>query len=320
MRGIHKVIVKNKRLHYEFELKRNITIIAGDSATGKSTLVGMIADYYNLGESSGIQFSCDKSCKIISGMDWKTQLETTKDSIVFIDEGNEFIFTIDFAREIKKSDNYYVIITRESIPSLPYSVEEIYGIRSSGKYKGLKQVYHEFYHIYSIDDNLTASKPELVLTEDSNSGFEFFYSVCDDRKISCCTAEGKTKIFSALTKSKARNILVVADGAAFGSEIGRIYEYISTRPNISLYLPESFEWLILSSDVINDSDVKTILAKPSDYIESSTYFSWEQYFTFLLATKSADTYLRYSKHKLNEAYVQPKIKGEIIKNILPLNI
>ena len=42
MRGKYRVVVKNKRLHYEFEIKRNITIIKGDSATGKTTLINMI--------------------------------------------------------------------------------------------------------------------------------------------------------------------------------------------------------------------------------------------------------------------------------------
>ena len=37
MKGKHKIVVKNNRLHYEFEIKRNITIIKGDSATGKTT-------------------------------------------------------------------------------------------------------------------------------------------------------------------------------------------------------------------------------------------------------------------------------------------
>lgn len=29
MNGKHKIVVKNNRLHYEFEIKRNITIIKG---------------------------------------------------------------------------------------------------------------------------------------------------------------------------------------------------------------------------------------------------------------------------------------------------
>lgn len=64
----------------------------------------------------------------------------------------EDIKTEEFAGEIQKTDNYYVIVTRESLPTLPYSVEEIYGIRTSGKYGTLKQSYHEFYRIYGTNN------------------------------------------------------------------------------------------------------------------------------------------------------------------------
>lgn len=47
MKGKHKIVVKNNRLHYEFEIKRNITIIKGDSATGKTTLINMIRQFAN---------------------------------------------------------------------------------------------------------------------------------------------------------------------------------------------------------------------------------------------------------------------------------
>lgn len=42
MKGKHRVIVQNNRLHYEFEIGRNITVILGDSATGKTTLINML--------------------------------------------------------------------------------------------------------------------------------------------------------------------------------------------------------------------------------------------------------------------------------------
>ena len=93
--------------------------------------------------------------------------------IVFIDEGNEFIKTVEFADTIQKTDNYYVIVSRESLPSLPYSVEEIYGIRTSGKYGTLKPCYHEFYRIYGAQTLKKDIKPEVVITEDSNSGYQF---------------------------------------------------------------------------------------------------------------------------------------------------
>ena len=59
-----------------------------------------------------------------------------------------FITTDEFSSAVKKSDNYYVIVTREGLPNLPYSVDEIYGIKSSGKYGTLQQTYQEFYRIY----------------------------------------------------------------------------------------------------------------------------------------------------------------------------
>ena len=88
MKGKHFVSVKNNVLQYQFELRRNITIIKGNSASGKTTLVDMIREYYNDEESSGITLQCDKTCAVLEGRQWKLLLENTKDSIVFIDEGN----------------------------------------------------------------------------------------------------------------------------------------------------------------------------------------------------------------------------------------
>ena len=45
MKGTYLVTVKNNVLQYQFEIRRNITIIKGDSATGKTTLVDMIREY-----------------------------------------------------------------------------------------------------------------------------------------------------------------------------------------------------------------------------------------------------------------------------------
>ena len=52
MKGSHKIIVQNKRIRYDFEIRRNITVIRGDSATGKTALVDMIREHYENGEAS----------------------------------------------------------------------------------------------------------------------------------------------------------------------------------------------------------------------------------------------------------------------------
>ena len=81
------------------------------------------------------------------------QLRAVHSSLVFIDEGNRFTASEDFARAIRGTDNYYVIVTRESLPNLPYSVTEIYGIHSSGKYAYPEPVYHQMYRIYGEHKN-----------------------------------------------------------------------------------------------------------------------------------------------------------------------
>lgn len=182
MRGSHKIIIQNKRTRYDFTIRRNLTVIQGDSATGKTTLIDMIQEYDENGSASGITLTSDKKCTTLSGRRWETDLSAIQDSIVFIDEGNEFIFSDRFAALIQHSDNYYVIVTRESTPSLPYSVKEIYGIRNSGKYGTLKQTYNEFFPLYPAVFSKEAEKPKIMITEDSNAGYQFFQNFATPKK------------------------------------------------------------------------------------------------------------------------------------------
>lgn len=315
MRGKHKIIVSTKRLKYELELRRNLTIIRGDSATGKTTLVDMIRDFVNNPSGTPVELVCDKKCHVLEGSLWKEQLSGIDDNIVFIDEGNEFIKSVEFAEEIQKTDNYYVIVTRESLPSLPYSVEEIYGIRTSGKYGTLKQSYHEFYRLYGTDTYEKNVKPDIVITEDSNSGYQFFDQICRENDLECESMNGKSNVFHYLNLHRNEKILVIADGAAFGSEIDRVLQLINGRKDIALYLPESFEWLILSSGILKNNYIEKILNDPSESIESKEYFSWERFFTVFLIEETKDTYLAYAKKKLNVAYLGEGIKESILKQM-----
>lgn len=197
MKGKHKVIVQNNRLHYEFEIKRNITVIRGDSATGKTTLINMIRQFSNLGFSSGVDIVCDVPCRILEGMDWNIILRNLSGNIIFIDEENHFINTEEFAASVRESDNYFVLITRENLYNLPYSVEEIYGLHSSGKYQNTKRVYQQMYRIYSNIEKFPI-KPQKIIVEDSNSGYEFFLKAGKEKGILCESAEGKSNIFGML--------------------------------------------------------------------------------------------------------------------------
>ena len=78
------------------------------------------------------------------------------------------------------------------------------------------------------------------------------------------------------------------------------------------YLPESFEWLVLSAGILKDGRVDKILADPAEYVESKKFFSWERFFTAVLIDETKDTYLAYAKKKLNQAYLNDTIKSSVL--------
>lgn len=306
MRGTHRVTVRNRRVQFTLELERNITVIRGDSATGKTTLLGMLRDYEEQGIQSGVSVSCDKPCRVLSSLDWKSRLRAISDSIVFVDEGNAFVNSQEFAQAIRETSNYHVLITRESLYQLPYSVESILELRKTTSRS--KRTYNKAYPYYKT---LTYAVEQLtsvdrILTEDSNAGHQMFSCIATHHGIQCDSAQGKSNVFKALADNMYSHTLVIADEAAFGADMEKVYQFLTLHPgHTTLYLPESFEWLLLKSGIIRNSELEDILNAPADYIDSEHYFSWEQFFTALLISLTSQRgYMRYNKQHLPAFYLQ----------------
>ena len=314
MKGKHKIEVRSKRIVFTIELERNITILRGDSATGKTTLVEMLSAYENYGRKSGITIVCDKTCRVLSGALWEAQLKDIQDAIVFVDEGSTFVSSLDFARAIQKTDNYYVLVTREDLSTLPYSVNAILELKKTTS--RFKRTYNKAYPIY---DSLSASDVELgsvekLLTEDANSGYQLFTKIGEKYGIVCISAAGKDNIKQKIFPMKSEKVLVIADGAAFGPQMNDIYRLMQEKSaKFSLYLPESLEWLLLKADLIGQPEILEILEHPADFIESSEFFSWERFFTNLLERRTKNIpYMRYDKAKLPEFYLQEENLEKVI--------
>ncbi|MFR6132946.1 MAG: hypothetical protein ACLUI5_05365 [Fusicatenibacter saccharivorans] len=143
---------------------------------------------------------------------------------------------------------------------MPYSVEEIYGLHVSGKYRDTRKIYQKMYQIYPKTARLPV-RVQKIITEDSNSGYQFFENVCAERNITCESAGGKTKIPEMIGKAGTEETCIIADGAAIGAEMNLLSNKIEEKQNVHLYLPESFEWLILNSDLLQDKEVRKIPGK-----------------------------------------------------------
>ncbi len=320
MKNKHHIVVETERLKYEFDIRRNITVIQGDSATGKTTLVQLLETYSRYGKDSGVRLQSDVPCVVFGGDAslWKVAMETYQGSIVFIDEDYSFIYSKEFADVIQDTSNYYVLITRQPLYNLPYSVKEIYGIRTTGKYHYPEKIYNEFYRIYEDTDE-KSSKDVIVMVEDSKSGYQFFSSVC--KKDACISVDGNSNFVSKIENAdKDKQVVVIADGAAFGAYIAKVMAIAKSRKDVTMYFPESFEWVILKSGIINIKDIDSILAEPERYIESRDFFSWERYFTQLLIDSTSGSDIKkYDKSRLKPYYLEGKNRDSII-GVLPQSI
>ena len=323
MKGSYKVKVSRRRgTTFEFTVRRNITIIRGESGTGKTTLYDMVADYTRLGDNSGVTVQCERSCVALTDIDWRNQLAGIAGSIVFIDEGMEDLPSECFASAIGESDNYYVIFTRSELPCLPYSVNEIYRIKTSGKFHSLVPMYKELEgHRYSLSRAKANQDFDVLLTEDSKSGLQFFEARFDGEKLHCESAQSNTKILDWLCSHDDDPVFVIADGAAFGPYADRVLKYQKEHPHeVTVCLPESFEWLLLSSGVVKADGVEENLASPENYVDSAKYMSWEQFFTSVLSDATKGTPLAYNKGRIAKGYLAPANADKVMALIAFRNV
>ena len=246
MRGKIKIYVKNNQITFSFTLERNVTVITGDSGTGKTKLINMVRNYSELGKSSGVTLRCNKTCIVLEGRSWEQVLADTHNSVVFVEESTPLFLTSQaFAQAMKKSDNYYVLVTREPLPQIPYSIDCIKQIIKNNSRPKIDSIYKNI-----RVKEISGFPYDIVITEDSKSGFQLFTKATEKHKVKCISAGGKSGILPLLNQYTDKKILVIADSAALGSEIRELVRFREISNNkIDFFLPESFEWLILKSAI-----------------------------------------------------------------------
>ena len=318
MTGTYHVKISSKNMTYEFDIHRNITIIRGESATGKSTMLDLITIYnrHKGSEPCKVTVSCSKRCVAFTDVDsLYDDIDKLRDCIVFIDECEGINADAErFINRIKGSDNYYVLVTREVMEWIPYSIEEIYRIKKSNRYGTTSAVYNQLDRIYKSGSGAVRieNKRGIVITEDSGSGHEMMKEVLPACNVE--SASGKSNIISKLKEHPGDGVVAIVDGAAFGPEIEAAMRYIKRNPGALLYAPESFEWLLLQLRMFKNTGEK--IRNTADYADSCRYLSWEQYYVDLLKEELNKYSIRYGKGSLPKALMKPGILAEF-RSILP---
>lgn len=302
MTGKKIIEAHDNKINFTLEIERSVTVISGNSASGKTTLIDMLSDWESLGRRSGVH--CRSNVKITvfnERTKWTRDLPELSDTVIFIDEGVDYATSFEFAAEFHKTNNYLVIITRSGkLKWFNFSIDSIKELVTEGKNVSLKSQ-------YNIEPE--ECSPDLIITEDSNSGCEFVKSV-----FSCSvdSAYGNANVSSKLTNTDLtdHSTLVIVDAAAFGPFIKKTL-IICKNKGCMLFAPESFEFLLLNTRVCSRY-LQDELINTSDHCESRQYLSWERYYTALLDQVLFEHYrVHYSKSKLPELFRNDAILNEI---------
>ena len=115
---------------------------------------------------------------------------------------------------------------------------------------------------------------------------------------------------------KDKPIFAVVDGAAFGADMKGVMYALEVNRRSCVWAPESFEYLILQSGIVQAEGLKKIMETPGEFIESGKYSSWERYFTWLLEDLTKNTIYAYNKSRMNSNYLT-KGNVEKIKKMIP---
>lgn len=329
MHGCFKIDIIVRNSKYSLNIRRNLTLIQGLSATGKSTICNYINAYTQKvpGVAIAVISSCSEkaSISLLVSQEWETRIKKARNTIFFIDEESKFIYSRDFAKAIQGSSNYYVIISRHGlkIAQLPLSVSEVYELKTSGKFVNAKELvtYTQNTQLWKQFSQLNVNnKISKVIVEDSGTGFSFFEHMC--KNAPCVSANGCANILSVLKSELVTGTLVVIDGAAYGAYISDLIAFlIITKPqNCLFYFPESFEWLLLHSIIFDKfKNIREVLVNPYGIVASELYTSWEKYFEHLLKQSCSNVNIAYSKGKeLNYNFTSEK-NMERLKEVIGIS-
>lgn len=294
LNGVVHLTVTNHSVSYDLTFRHNISILRGDSGTGKSALCAMIS------EPSGVQISHTKgvAIRVMPAIpEWQIILMNMHDTLIFLDETCTFVHSVEFAKTIQNTTNYYVFITRQDIPTLPYSVFAIYTLSYSRIYANQKPVVINNKLIYT-QQPYKYNGYDLIITEDSGTGSEFWGNFFHR---GCIGAGGNSKVLDTIkhTIKKDESLIIIVDGAAFGALFAKVDDYLHMNDiSAVLLLPESFEWLLLHHSCFSrNSQIVQILNNPEDYIDYSIHYSFEQFYYSELIKACDLLNISYSKGK-----------------------
>ncbi|KIR02307.1 hypothetical protein P261_01122 [Lachnospiraceae bacterium TWA4] len=269
----------------------------------------MLEGYIAQGKKSGISVKNDMNIPLMvfdARTRWELELQEKRGCLIFIDESIDYIYSKGFQQEFTKSDNYLVVISRSGrFNHLPYAIQSIYELRTEINEK-IKVT--RMYELYKFVER--SGIPEIVVTEDSNSGAEMMEKIFAKKVI---PAKGNGNVSREISKYVVGTsvIFAIVDGAAFGGFISQLMNLAKLNSDIVIFAPESFEYMVLQTDAFKRK-LTDELENTWKYCDISKYLTWEQYYTELLQELCSREFgFNYNKAQIHQSLLNDEMMRQV---------
>lgn len=296
-----QVYNSKKTIQYDLDIKNRLTILKGDSASGKSILTKMI-DAHSVDKS--IIINSDIPIRHLTYSTLELDPDLSSDVVYILDE-YDGVDTKLASKYINNRNYKFILISRYEInPFINYSTDDIYELYKSGKIIKNRKLYP---HI-GDNRNIKLDKINRFVTEDSGSGKKFFENL---QNITVTSTNGNGNI----TKDIVDNSIIFFDRVAFGPYIRKLSELILYK-NIGVIYPQSFEHLLLTSELFNTGKIQAEYEKiNSECLRLYPNTTLETIYYRLLVNITSELNIKYSKSDIGGWFFESKQYNKIIESI-----
>lgn len=157
MTGTKTIDIKTMRYSYHLELTRKITLLRGDSGTGKTTLV---TDISNAGLGDRLQIHSENELITFKPTESLSRIlstiSSTDTAICIFDEDCDFLTSKEFADAVNTSGNYFLLITRKLLTWIPTGADSVVELQTD------ENNLHTFKKRYSGGKQAGQCKPDII--------------------------------------------------------------------------------------------------------------------------------------------------------------
>lgn len=243
--------IKLPKVDISISLQDKFVLLSGDGCVGKTRIIKLLKQSLESGYDC---VECNNPFYVISTNEEVKLIDTivsSKPGIVLIVD--EFLAHKVLYNSLNK-DCYVIAVSRRIYSDINMS------------YRCLQKLYRDDDGItrnkvlHSVHRNNPIYKYDLVIVEDSKSGYDFIKRVFNNSS-KVMSSSGKSNISKILDEStSAKSILVIADGGGLASDIKRIKISVAKRKRVGMEtrfcLPECFEHVLLCYGFIKyDKDI-----------------------------------------------------------------